>query len=670
MKFRTKDLANYFASKKINWKYVAETLTLKSCETIWNGKELEADILPNLYPYLASLVGLSKEIGVIAGYKPKEPKLKIVENQKKITQVLQVEVKTPACTHYFARVILDLKNEKSPKWLQDFVKAYGFNSINFLVDLSNFVMIEYGAPLHIFDLDKLKGKLIVREAEEQENFHALNNQYYLLPKGAVVMSDDKGVFDLVGIIGGARPMVDLSTKNILVQSPIVSSDRIYEVSRAIRFKTDASSRFERGVAPINASVGLERLISLIQYHLGGKVLQGRLQRGEIKKWRVVLNMKQLNEIWGEYISRNDIENHLRKSAIKVIKKTKDGYYLEPPAYRLDLTTEEEVIEEIVRLHGFNQLKSKPPIGFQLGREDEQLEFIDLLKQIAVSAGFDEAINYSFTSQPELDLFAGVFKTIFPKDKYQLIPALNPISNLYEVYRPSLLPGLLRTCKTNQRLSRELRFFEIGHIALQVDRDVNETLHFGAVILSDQLRDALLEIKGFVSMLLEKVGATDLRFKDSTLEGFEVGGVIHGLKEEVIGYLGLLDKKISSHYDLDKRVVVVEIAIEKLADNLRKEMEFEALPTFPAVLRDLSFIVSETTSIDFIEKSIQDLCGEFLEDIEIVDIYQGEGIKDDQKAITLRLIFRSKNRSLKDEEVNMLMQKITKDLVYNFKASLR
>lgn len=677
MKFRAKDLRNYFVSKNINWPQVAEVLTLKSCETTWNGKELEAEIMPNLYPSLASLVGLAKEIAVVTGYKLKEPKWKVKESQNKITQTVVVDIKTPKCNYYVARVVLGVKNKKSPSWLQNFVKAYGFSSINFLVDLSNFVMIEYGAPLHIFDLDKIdsvkqgRWQIIMREAKAGETFHSLSDQYFLLPAGAVVMADRNKIIDLVGIQGGSNVKVDLTTKNILVQAPIIQSDIIYEVSRALNFKTDASSRFEKNVAPINASVGLERLTSLIQHYLGGKVLQGRLEKGTVESRRVVLTRKRLDNIWGDHINKKEIEKYLGKSKIKLIKKTKDGYYLELPSERLDLSTEEEVIEEIIRLHGLAKLKlhSKLPISTRLGRETEQLEFIDLLKQIATSAGFDEILSYSFTTQAEAALFADFLHNFFPAD-YQLLKVLNPLSSLYEVYRPLIVPGLVRACVVNQKFSREQRLFEVGHIGILRQCQPIEAPHFGAVISLPDPREALLEMKGFLWSLLEKVGASDVHFKDTTLDTFEVSAVFHEHKEKIIGCVGLPDKSINAYYDLDQRVVVAEIDLEKLIKSLRQEMEFEPLPVFPAILRDLSFIVAETTSIDFIEKSIQDLGGELLEDVEIIDIYQGEGIPDDQKVITLRFIFRAKNRSLKDEEVNQLMQRITKDLVHNFKASVR
>lgn len=681
MKFRVKDLNNCLSSKKINWQKMAESLTLKTFEAGFDGRTLDLDILPNLYPSHSSLNGLAKEISLLSNVKTKFLNKKIGEGKKKISDVVSVKIETKKCSNYYGRVILGLKNKKSPAWLKTFVEFYDFNSINFLVDLSNFVMIEFGAPLHIFDLDKIepieaielkksKKTIIVREAKEAEDFYGINKNHYLLPDGSIVIADSKKIIALAGIQGAKSVEVDLATKNILIEAAVFASGQIYQTSRRIGLKTEASYRFERKVAAINSFKALERIAGLIEAELGGEVLRGRVEFGRIEAKKVFLNFEKLNQVFGGRIEKKVVEEILKKAGLILIKKTDKFLYLKVPAERLDLNIEEDLIEEVIRLFGLEKIKSKLPLDQEFSQPEERLNLINAIKQEAISAGFDETVNYSFSQEKEFELFEELINKLDYNLEAAPVKILNPISNAYEIYRPSLLPGLIRAAKANQRLVGFSRFFEIGDCGLKLAKGYKERSHFGALICLDSVQDSLLEAKGFIGYLFERLGLTGVNWRDQHFNLFEAGALIEDSKKETIGLIGLLSKKIEGFYDLNKRAVAVEIDLERLNLELKDENEFEPLSQFPAINRDLSFVISETISLDFIEKSIQDLGGDLLEDVELVDVYQGRGIKDDEKAITLRLIFRSKERSLKDEEVNRLLQIIIKDLVNSFKAAIR
>ena len=265
MKFRIKDLQNYLRGK-IDWKKVAQDLTLKSFETNLSDDILEVDILPNRYPDASSLIGLAKEISRVSGKKFFEKKIRLKETYKKINKNL-VKVRTNSCFYYFGKVILNVKNKPSPEWLKEFVEFYGFNSVNFLVDLANFVMIEYGAPLHIFDLDKISLPIYVRLAKKGEKFISLEDKEYELLGGEIVIADKKKILGLAGIKGGKNSAVDLQTENIFIEAAVFDPAKIYSTSRKLNLKTDASFRFERKVAPIRSLQALLRLSSLIQENL-------------------------------------------------------------------------------------------------------------------------------------------------------------------------------------------------------------------------------------------------------------------------------------------------------------------------------------------------------------------------------------------------------------------
>jgi phenylalanyl-tRNA synthetase beta chain len=654
MKFRIKDLQNYLRGK-IDWKKVAQDLTLKSFETNLSDDILDVDILPNRYPDASSLIGLTKEISRVSGKKFFEKKIRLKETYKKINKNL-VKVQTNSCFYYFGKVILNVKNKPSPEWLKEFVEFYGFNSVNFLVDLANFVMIEYGAPLHIFDLDKISLPIYVRLAKKGEKFISLEDKEYELLGGEIVIADKKKILGLAGIKGGKNSAVDLQTKNIFIEAAVFDPAKIYSTSRKLNLKTDASFRFERKVAPVRSLQALLRLSSLIQENLGGEVLKGIIGEKKLKEKIINFDIERLNKFTGINFRKEEIREILKSLEIKInpvpeqsTVRGKNILRLIPPLDRLDLETEEDIIEEIIRIYDLNKIPAFyeiPPKEVSIAPE---IEFNNHLRKILTKAGYDEVHNYNFFSDKDLNV----------SPEKSAIEVLNPISENYKYFQTSLISNLLKSVHLNQFYFKEIKIFEISKVAYWEKEKIKEGYHLGISFAFKDPEEILKELKGVLKILEEEL-KINFNLKEIGQNQAEIF-----INNEKIGFFALIPKKVLEDYNLDLGVGVIEINVEKLRKYQKLIKEFEPWPVFPSIVRDLSFFVDEKIKFSEIEKEIKKQKFNFLKEIKLIDIYF-----IDKKSMTLRFIFNHPQRSLKDEEVNMEMRKIEEFLKEKYKIILR
>jgi len=655
MKFRIKDLQNYLRGK-IDWKKVAQDLTLKSFETNLSDDILEVDILPNRYPDASSLIGLAKEISRVSGKKFFEKKIRLKETYKKINKNL-VKVRTNSCFYYFGKVILNVKNKPSPEWLKEFVEFYGFNSVNFLVDLANFVMIEYGAPLHIFDLDKISLPIYVRLAKKGEKFISLEDKEYELLGGEIVIADKKKILGLAGIKGGKNSAVDLQTENIFIEAAVFDPAKIYSTSRKLNLKTDASFRFERKVAPIRSLQAILRLSSLIQENLGGEVLTGVIGEKKLKEKIINFDIDRLNRFTGINFRKEEIRKILKSLEIKIVSGNKNTIRLIPPLDRLDLETEEDIIEEIIRIYDLNKIPALYEIPTKEVSVDPEIEFNNYLRKILTKAGYDEVHNYSFWGDKDLNNFIRVNLRINQRES--AVEVLNPISENYKYFQTSLIPNLLKSVYFNQFYFKEIKIFEINKVAYWEKEKIKEDYHLGISFAFKDSEEILKELKGVLRVLKEEL-KINFNLKEIGQNQAEIF-----INNEKIGFFALIPKKVLEDYDLDLGVGTIEINVEKLRKYQKLIKEFEPWPVFPSIIRDLSFFVDEKIKFSEIEKEIKKQKFNFLKEIKLIDIYF-----TDKKSMTLRFIFNHPQRSLKDEEVNLEMRKIEEFLKEKYKIILR
>jgi phenylalanyl-tRNA synthetase beta chain len=655
MKFRIKDLQNYLRGR-IDWKKIAEDLTLKSFEANLSDDILEVDILPNRYPDASSLIGLAKEISRVSRKKFFKKKIRLKESYKNINKNL-IKVQTPHCFYYFGKVILNVKNRPSPEWLKEFVEFYGFNSINFLVDLANFVMIEYGAPLHIFDLDKINLPIYVRLAKKGEKFVSLEDKEYEFLGGEIVIADKKKILGLAGIKGGKDPAVDLETKNIFIEAAVFDPDKIYSTSRKLNLKTDASFRFERKVAPIRSLEALLRLSSLIQKNLGGEVLRGIIGEKKLKEKIINFDIERLNRFTGINFRKEGVRKILKSLEIKIVSENKNTMRLIPPLDRLDLETEEDIIEEIIRIYDLNKIPALyeiPPKEVNIATE---IEFNNHLRKILTKAGYDEVHNYSFFSDKDLNNLIRVNPRENPRKS--VVEVLNPVSENYKYFQTSLITNLLKSVHLNQFYFKEIKIFEISKVAYWEKEKINEDYHLGISFAFKDPEEILKELKG-VLRILESELKINFDLKETAQSQAEIF-----INNEKVGIFALISKEILEDYDLDIEVGVIEINLEKLRKYQKLIKEFEPWPVFPSIIRDLSFFVDEKIKFSEIEKDIKKQKFNFLKEIKLIDIYFA-----DKKSMTLRFVFNHPQRSLKDEEVNLEMIKIEEFLKEKYGIILR
>ncbi|GIW66704.1 MAG: phenylalanine--tRNA ligase beta subunit [Candidatus Parcubacteria bacterium] len=652
MKFRIKDLEKYLGQKS-NWKEIAETLTLKSFETVYNNNILDVDILPNRYPDASSLIGLAKEISLVMNWKPKEylKIKKFKELNQKVNQKVKVINKIPKeVPYYFGRVILNIKNKQSPLWLKEFVQFYGFNSINFLVDLSNFVMIETGAPLHIFDLDKIKEQVFVRKAKPKEKFIALDNKEYLLCPDDLVIADKEKIIALAGINGSALSEVTRETKNIFIESAVFSPINIYRTSRRLNLKTTAAFRFERKVSPSRSKLALERLTSLITNHLGGEVLTGIIGDQKITPKKINFDFNSINKLTGLNIKKEEIVKILKLLDIKM-----KGNLLLLPEDRLDLQIPEDIVEEIIRIYDYNKIKPNYEYPCHQVSIDKNLEFNNKIKQFLVKAGYSEAYNYNFFDDNWKKLIIELYPSI--------IEVYNPLSDDYRYFQNNLIPSLIKAIHLNQFNFKEIKIFQIEKIAYLKNNKITENYHLGIALADKNQEIVFKELKGLLTKLSEEYNC---KFSFKKIETTLLGQ--SGAKIEGLGFFGLIDKNLLAKLDLDLNVGLIEIDLDHFQKVINLKKIFTPLPTFPTITRDLSFFVNENINFDHLLKEFKNLKINYLNNIKLIDIYLPQN--SNQKSITVRFVFYNPERNLLNDEVDIEMKKIEKYLSEKLSLSFR
>mgnify|MGYP001085278321 CR=1 FL=1 len=489
MKFRLKDLKNYL-SGKIDPQKILNNLNLKAFETSYENGVFDIDILYNRFSDSASLIGIAKEISILTGLKLREPIFKFKESKKKIEKEVKVKVLSKKTNFYFGRVILNIKNKESENWLKEFLNFYGLNSVNLIVDLSNFVMFEYGAPLHIFDLDKIKDKkIIVREAKRGEIFISLEGNEYKLHGGEIVIADKEKILALAGIKGSKLVEVDLNTKNIFIEAAVFDPITIYQTSRKLGIKTEASLRFERKVNSYLALKALDRISYLIQNYAGGEILKGKFAFGNLeKKKEIEIEVNHLNKFLGTNLKTYQIKNLLKKLKLD-FKQRNNIFIIYPPLERNDLNSKEDIYEEILRIYGVNNVKENFEPILHPAYLDENLNFNFKLREILKEFGYSEIFNYSLFSEKEKEIFIKILE-----ENNNPIEVLNPISENYKFFEFTLLPGILKGLSLNQKNFKDLKIYRLEKVAFLKENKPKERYSLALACLQKEKDLALKEIK--------------------------------------------------------------------------------------------------------------------------------------------------------------------------------
>jgi len=632
----------------------------------------DISVTPNR-PDCLSHIGIAREVGAILGKPLSKPSTEIVEIAEKALDKLEIIIETPVgCPRYSARLIRNVKIGASPSWLVQRLEAVGMRSINNVVDITNYVLMETGHPLHAFDFDLIQGgKIIVRESREGEKFVTLDDKERILKEGTVLICDTEQPVALGGIMGGLNSEVSSSTVNVLLESAYFKPESIQISSRHLNLSTEASQRFERGTDPNGNIYALERATQLIAKLCDGEVYQGIVDAypSKIEPKHVTLNEVQINNLLGTDLSSQEMTDILQSIGFIVQDKK-----IVVPTFRPDITRVADLAEEVARLYGLENIPARDIIKIDYNVPINKLDlFVDQLKEVLTGMGIQEVITNSMINTESWQKMTG--KRIYP--------IFNPISKDMDGLRNSLLPSLVQVIQYNRnRKISDLRIFEINHVFIaknDLHVQPEEDLQLAIVIIgkregnlwfsSRQVND-FFDIKGLFEALAFKISLDNWQFisySDFVLEGAGLGLKIG---EEVGGFIGRINKKILDNFEIDEDVFVAQLSVTELFKNLKTKKKYQPIPRYPSVERDLAFIIDD----DLKAQEIIDLSyrtgGNLLSNIEIFDIFRGTQIPEGKKSLAFHYTFQATDRTLTEEEVNRLMEKIIASVKNSYQAKLR
>ncbi|MBE0543489.1 MAG: phenylalanine--tRNA ligase subunit beta [Verrucomicrobia bacterium] len=668
---------------------------------------LDLEVTPNR-PDLNSVLGIAREIAAVTGNKLKRPSTEL--HASRLTQhaadLVAVRIEDPElCPRYTARIVKGVKIGPSPDWLRLMLERVGIRSINNVVDVTNYVMLECGQPLHAFDYHLIVGSrrgneadasanppphvggydgkptIVVRRAAVGEKFKTLDNQERTLTSNMLLIADEQKGIALAGVMGGANTEINDQTVDVLIESAYFSPTNIRRTSKALGLRSESSYRFERG-----ADIGIcdwasQRAAQLILETAGGQLAEGVVDAcphpAEAKQ--VMLRYAKTNELLGITIAHTDQVNYLTMLGLEATAQTNDTCAFRIPTWRVDLKRETDLIEEIERLHGLEKVPATPPRG-AIGTNafDAIHDQIAEVRRILSGLGLNEAQGQTLISDTAAKLTA-------PMES--LVPLANPLSSDMNVLRPSLLPGLLESLRHNvTHKNYDVALFEVGRVfrnANNATRAAKEERHIAIALTgkrqpgfwSGEEREAkfeLTDLKGFVEELLEQFGVRGVTFTARTEnpELFLESAVIALGGKLPLGELGLFSPRLAKQYDLRDAVLLAELSLNQLIARRNPAKSFKPLPQFPAIRRDVAMLVPESVTHDAVLQAVRKAKPANLEGVELFDVFRGQHVSAGQKSLAYAFVYRHAARTLTDAEVNTAHTQLVEHLRQKLAAVIR
>ena len=648
---------------------------------------LDISITPNRSDCL-SVLGVARESSAILGNKLKIPKVTVEDEPidfNKSIEILNIE----DCPRYTARAVFNSKIGDSPDWLKARLRSSGMRPINNVVDITNYVMLTLGQPLHAFDMDSLKGdQVLIRRWEQSDGpFLALDGKKYELSDEDLMICDTEGPIALAGVIGGIHSEVTKESRNILFESAHFSPSCIRRTRRKIGLNTEASYRFERGVDPNGTILAVNMAVELTRQFTEGKISETVLDICPVPFNPVIISLRldRIKNLLGITCTLEEIKLLLEPLSISCSEIKESVIDCEVPTFRSDITREIDLIEEIARRKGYNKFVSSLPRTSNPPNPISKRRSIEIgLRDAMIHSGFDEAINYSFVNSSNLELLGG--------DPNKIVPLKNPLSSEMSSLRTTLLSGLLQNVSLNlNHGQRSIRLFEIGKTFEKDEKIPKEFLKINAVMIdSDDLelwgdgispggdyplpRD-IFTLKGSIERALEFLNYSSLKFENvvpGSSNPYEIGSYARIiLNKEQIGEIGYIKRVCLQNFGIDHKLCSFEINLDFLSEEDFSLKRMEELNRYPASFRDLAIVLDEKIPNSSIELEISRAAGDILKSIKLFDIYQGSNIENsDEKSVAYSLVFNNPDRTLTDEEVNSAFDAIVSNLSSKFSARLR
>ncbi|MGI9273525.1 MAG: phenylalanine--tRNA ligase subunit beta [Endozoicomonas sp.] len=637
-------------------------------------KIIDVDLTPNRGDCL-SIVGLAREVSANFLAEVTEQEVAPVAPAIDDTFAVSVDAKE-GCPRFITRVIRDVDvTRPAPLWMVERLRRSGIRSIDPVVDVTAYVMLELGQPMHGYDLDTLNGSIIVRMAEDKEKLTLLNGEVVEMNSSTLVIADEKHPLGIAGVMGGEGSGVSAETKNVLLEAAFFDQITIAGKARSYGLHTDASHRFERGVDFQLQRKAIERATALILEICGGQPgsVSEVVSEEHLPTLRTVsLRAEKVTSLLGIKIENDLIEALLTRLGLELTAKAEGEWEVAVPSWRFDISIEEDLIEELGRIYGYDRLPETIPTALlKLKQVDESRVQEADLRRALVSRGYQEAVSFSFID-PELH-------KLFDPAR-EAVPLANPIASDLSVMRTSLLPGLVKTVKYNlNRQQSRVRLFETGQTFIREGEELKQEEQIAAVITGSRFPEAwsvksesvdFFDLKGDLEALLELGGASEeFRFDKGSHHAMHPGQCAQIVRNgEVIGHVGTLHPNLSKKLSFDDDVLLFEASLQAVQEG--KVTAFEALSKFPEVRRDLALVVKQDVAADSLNIAIRDVAGELLRNVRTFDVYAGQGIDEGHKSLALGLTLQHASRTLTDEEVSQLMDNIVSRLETEFSARLR
>ncbi len=619
---------------------------------------------------LMSMLGMAYEMGAIYHLKVTEPQEEVENESGDAHDEISIHVETENCPVYLARVVKNVQIMPSPKWMQARLMASGVRPINNVVDISNYVMLEYGQPLHFFDGDRLGNEIHVRMAKDGEEFTTLDGQKRVLTHENIVIADKEQPVCLAGVMGGLNTEVEEDTKTVVIESAIFSPYCIRRTARSI-LRSEASSRFEKGLDPVRTYQAINRACYLLEKYAGATVIKGIVAHDTLSKEQKVISItkEKINRVLGTSLSMEEIVDVFERLAFAT-EVQDDTITVTVPTRRLDISIEEDLIEEVGRIHGIDMVQGTLPFSNKPGTYEGKYLKEKEIKARFEALGLSEITTYSLTSPEHLKEFT--FDTFTP------IEMRDPLSYDHKVMRYSLLPSLLQVADYNlSRMNKDFAFYEISD-SYYLEDEVVKTKTFAAGILTGKVNENLWQhheididfyyVKGIIENLLSYLGLGNryhFELGELPCEFHPYQSAVLMLDRDIIGYLGMVHPKISK-----VPLYVFEIDLDYIFDKQIRGIKDREISKYPSIQKDVAFILDEDLLASDIIKSMQKAGGKLLKTVEVFDLYHGEHVEQGKKSLAFRLTFQEMMRTLQEEEVMQIFNKIIQTIEKEYQAELR
>jgi len=633
---------------------------------------IELDLTPNRADCL-SICGLAQDVAASCSAKLTAPAIEAVPAS--IDDMIEVSLEAAEdCPRYVGRIIRGIDpNAPTPLWMVERLRRSGVRSISASVDLTNYVLMELGQPMHAFDLDKLQGNINVRRGRAGESMELLDGKEFELEDDMLAICDEAGPVALAGIMGGLDSGVTEYTKNILLESAYFNPATISGKARSLGMQTDASHRFERGVDPRGQVRAIERYTQLLLDIAGGEagpLIHAVSEAHVPPQNEVVLRHARLNRVLGVELEESEVTRILQDLRMQP-RMGQGAWTVTAPSDRFDIEIEEDLIEEVARIHGYDNIPAALPAGeLDPGLRSETHLTLESIQQALCAAGYTEAINYSFTSRDLLRTFS--------MDEH-LLPLANALSADLEVMRTALLPCLMQTLSSNMRRQQDrLRFFESGTVFDQEDK-LTESQHLAAVACGSALPEQwgsqsrevdFYDLKGDLESVLDLRGEKgEVEFRYSAFPWLHPGqSAIVSIDGTDIGWIGSIHPGILKRLKVKGSVQAFELDLNILSK--REIPSTNIISHYPSVRRDLALIVPEKINFSEISRNVIDLSGDLLKNLVLFDLYSGQNVEKGYKSLAIGLILQSVSCNLTDEVVDSLVQDVVQGLEERLDAQLR